>query len=87
MTKILALIAILALSGCGAKRVIETHVVEKPGSHLLHGGNVAMRTGAYPVDRVSPADDAPTIDRLRKEIEERRACEIRLCADPGEKEE
>jgi hypothetical protein len=63
MRKILALIAILALSGCAAQRVIETHVVEKPGSHLLHGGNVAMRTGAYPVDRVSPADDAPTIDR------------------------
>jgi hypothetical protein len=87
MRKILALIAILALSdvrrSASSKRTslrslvpIYYTVVTSPRVQAL------IRWIAFHLQMMRRRSIG-----LRKEIEERRACEIRLCADPGEKEE
>lgn len=71
----------LALVGCASKPIIQTQVIEKPIPVLCHVEMPAECKEAYSVDRVSPADNALTINRaLRAEIEERAACEVKLRA-------
>ena len=63
------------------KPVIETKVIEKPVHIYCTVETPSECKDAYTVDRVSPADDALTINRApRQEIEERWACEIKLRA-------
>jgi hypothetical protein len=77
----LALVAALALTGCAAKPVIQTQVIEKPVAVYCEVATPAECKAAYAVDRVSVNDDPLTINRaLRAEIEERWACEIKLIA-------
>jgi hypothetical protein len=72
---------VIALSGCAGKPVIQTQVIEKPVAVLCRVETPPECKSAYAVDRVSPKDDALTINRaLRAEIEERWACEIKLLA-------
>ena len=74
----LAAFAIL-LGGCAGKPVIQTHIVEKPVAVPCRIEMPAECKSAYAVDRVSPGEDALTINRaLRTEIEERWACETKL---------
>lgn len=69
------------LSSCSSKPVIETQIVEKPMPVYCNVPIPAECKDVYAVDRVSPADDALTINRaMRIEIEERARCEIRLRA-------
>lgn len=69
------------LVGCSAKPIIQTQVIEKPIPVPCHVEMPAECREAYSVDRVSPADNARTINRaLRAEIEERSACEVKLRA-------
>jgi hypothetical protein len=76
----LAAVAVL-LSGCAGRPVIQTHIVEKPVAVPCRIEMPAECKSAYAVDRVSPGDNALTINRaLRTEIEERWACEIKLRA-------
>lgn len=76
----LLLILAAMLAGCAAKPV-ETRIIEKPVPVYCTVKLPAECREAYAVDRVSPADDALTINRaLRVEIEERGACEVRLRA-------
>jgi hypothetical protein len=71
----------IALSGCAGKPVIQTQMIEKPVAVLCRVETPAECKSAYAVDRISPKDDALTINRaLRAEIEERWACEIKLLA-------
>ncbi|SEO77137.1 hypothetical protein SAMN05216316_1046 [Nitrosovibrio sp. Nv6] len=71
----------LALAGCAGKPVIETKVIDKLVPVHCKVEMPAECRDSYAVDRVSPADDALTINRaLRAEIEERWACEIKLRA-------
>lgn len=77
------------LAGCAAPRtVIETKIVEKPV--VVHCTPALPKEcmDAYAVDRVSEADSAVAINRaMQAELEQRRACEVRLraalqgCAD------
>ena len=72
---------IIMMAGCAAKPVIQTQVIEKPIAILCRVETPAECKSAYAIDRVSPKDDALTINRaLRAEIEERWACEIKLLA-------
>lgn len=71
----------LVLAGCAGKPVIQTQVIEKPIPVPCHVELPEECKDAYSVDRISPADDALTINRaLRAEIEERAACEVKLKA-------
>ncbi len=71
----------ILMAGCSSKPVIQTQVIEKPIAVLCRVETPAECKSAYAVDRVSPKDDALTINRaLRAEIEERWACEIKLLA-------
>ncbi|WP_139176824.1 hypothetical protein [Nitrosospira multiformis] len=71
----------LALTGCASKPIIQTRVIEKPIPVPCHVEIPEECKEAYSVDRVSPADNALTINRaLRAEIEERAACEVKLRA-------
>ena len=71
----------LVLAGCANKPIIQTQVIEKPIPVPCHVEMPVECKDAYSVDRVSPADNALTINRaLRAEIEERAACEVRLRA-------
>ncbi len=71
----------LALVGCAGKPIIQTQVIEKPIPVPCHVELPEECKDAYSVDRVSPADNALTINRaLRAEIEERSACEVKLRA-------
>lgn len=76
----LAMLLVLT-GGCAGKPIIQTRVVEKP---IVVPCRIEMPSeckSAYAVDRVSPGDDALTINRaLRAEIEERWACEMKLRA-------
>ena len=71
----------LVLVGCAGRPIIQTHVIDKP---IPVPCAIKMPTeckDAYSVDRVSVKDDPLTINRaLRAEIEERRACEVKLRA-------
>jgi len=74
----LAAFAIL-LGGCAGKPVIQTHIVEKPVAVPCRIEMPAECKSAYAVDRVSPGEDALTINRaVPTEIEERWACETKL---------
>jgi hypothetical protein len=71
----------LALVGCAGKPIIQTQVIEKQIPVPCHVELPAECKEAYSIDRVSPADNALTINRaLRAEIEERAACEVKLRA-------
>jgi hypothetical protein len=71
----------LVLAGCASNPIIQTQVVEKPIPVPCHVELPAECKDAYSVDRVSPADNALTINRaLRAELEERAACEVKLLA-------
>jgi len=75
------LVLVGLLSGCAAKPVIETQVIEKPFPIYCKVQMPAECKDSYAVDRVSPADDPITINRaLRTEIEERWKCQIKLTA-------
>ncbi|WP_025041043.1 hypothetical protein [Nitrosospira briensis] len=81
MYKIAILVISLTLAGCAGKPVIQTQVIERLVAVPCEVETPAECRDAYAVDRVSPADDALTINRaLRAEIEERWACEIKLRA-------
>lgn len=81
MSKAAVLILSLALAGCAGKPVIQTQVIDRPVPVYCEIKAPAECKDAYAVDRVSPADDALTINRaFRAEIEERWACEIKLRA-------
>lgn len=72
---------IFALAGCAGKPIIETQIVERLVPVHCTVEAPAECRDSYAVDRVSPADDAVTINRaLRAEIEERAACEVMLRA-------
>lgn len=78
---VLALFVALVLTGCAAKPVIDTQIVEKAVPVYCEIKIPAECKAAYAVDRVSVNDDALTINRaMRAEIEERWACEIKLRA-------
>jgi len=71
----------LVLAGCASKPIIQTQVIEKPVPVPCRVEMPTECKEAYSVDRISPADNALTINRaLRAEIEERAACEVRLRA-------
>lgn len=76
-------LCMLTLAGCASRPVIQTQVIEKPVPVPVpcHVEMPVECKEAYSVDRVSPADNALTINRaLRAEIEERTACEVKLRA-------
>ncbi|MBN9124508.1 MAG: hypothetical protein J0I60_07250 [Nitrosospira sp.] len=76
----LAMLLVL-MGGCSSKPIIQTRVVEKPIAVPCRIGMPPECKSTYAVDRVSPGDDALTINRaLRAEIEERWACETKLRA-------
>lgn len=76
-----AVILSLLLAGCAGKPVIQTQVIEKLVAVPCEVEMPAECKDAYAVDRVSPVDNALSINRaLRAEIEERWACEIKLRA-------
>lgn len=69
------------LSSCSSKPIIETQTIEKPMPVYCNVPIPAECKEAYAVDRVSPADDALTINRaMRIELEQRSMCEIKLKA-------
>ena len=71
----------LALSGCAGKPVIQTQVIDRLVSVPCKVETPSECKDAYSVDRVSINDYPLTINRaLRAEIEERRACEVKLKA-------
>ena len=71
----------LALTGCAGKPVISTQVIDRLVAVPCKVAMPAECKDAYAVDRVSTKDDALTINRaFRAEIEERRACEVKLKA-------
>jgi hypothetical protein len=73
--------AVGLLSGCSSKPIIETQVIEKPVPVYCTIPVPAECKDSYAVDRVSPKDDALTINRaFRIEIEERWGCQIKLQA-------
>lgn len=75
------LVAIGMLSGCASKPVIQTQVIEKPIPVYCKIQMPAECKELYAVDRVSPSDDALTINRaMRIELEERSICEMKLRA-------
>jgi len=57
MSKIIVLIAILALPGCVSKPFIQTQVIEKPVPNYCTVETPPECKDAYAVDRVSPKDD------------------------------
>ncbi len=85
--------AAMVLAACaGRPPVIDTKVIERPVPVFCQPALPAECMDAYAVDRVSPADSAVTINRaMQAELEQRRACEIKLraaikgCADAGTK--
>lgn len=80
MYKRVAILSLL-LVGCAGKPIIQTRVIEKPIPVPCHVEIPAECKDAYSVDRVSPSDNALTINRaLRAEIEERAGCEVKLRA-------
>lgn len=67
------------MSGCSSHPVIDTRIVEKAVPVYCKVTVPAECKELYAVDRVSPADDALTINRaMRIEIEERATCEVKL---------
>lgn len=81
ISALVGVIAILALTGCSSKPVIQTQVIEKPVAVHCEVETPPECKDSYAVDRVSPKDDAVTINRaFRQELEERWACEIKLRA-------
>lgn len=69
------------LAGCASKPVMHTQLVEKPFPVYCRVQMPTECKDAYAVDRVSPSDDAITINRaMRIELEERASCEIKLRA-------
>lgn len=79
--RISSALVLMALSGCASKPIIQTKIVEKPVPIYCEVKTPPECKDAYAVDRVSPADDAVTINRaLRQELEERASCEIKLRA-------
>ena len=78
---IILVVLFASLSGCAGKPIIQTQVIDRPVAVPCRVETPAECKTAYSVDRVSPKDDALTINRaLRAEIEERAACEIKLRA-------
>lgn len=76
-----AVVFVSILAGCAGKPVIHTQIIEKPVSVYCKVQMPEECKDAYAVDRVSPSDDAITINRaMRIEIEQRAACEIKLRA-------
>lgn len=74
-------LAVLSLFGCAGKPIIQTQVIDRPVPVPCEVQMPAECKDAYAVDRVSPADNALTINRaLRAELEERAACEVMLRA-------
>ncbi len=72
---------VVLASGCASRPIIETQIVEKPVPVQCRVELPAECKEAYAVDRVSPSDDALTINRaLRIELEERATCELKLRA-------
>lgn len=78
----LLIVAFLFIAaGCSSRPVIQTQIVEKPIAVPCQVQMPGECKTAYAVDRISPRDDALTINRaLRTEIEERWACEVKLLA-------
>jgi hypothetical protein len=78
---VLSLPFLFPLAGCAVKPVTRTQVIEKPFAVPCLVEAPAECKPVYAVDRVSIRDDPLTINRaLRAEIEERRACEVKLIA-------
>jgi hypothetical protein len=81
LTLVPGLLIALSLGGCASSPVSGTRVIERPVPVPCAVEIPGECKSAYAVDRVSPRDDALTINRaLRAEIEERTACEIKLLA-------
>lgn len=83
--RVALLIAIMVtvgmLSGCASRPVIQTQVIEKPIPVYCKIQLPKECKDLYAVDRVSPSDDALTINRaMRIELEERSICEMKLRA-------
>lgn len=77
----LMLIVVSVLAGCAGKPVVQTQVIDRPVPVYCKVQMPEECKDAYAVDRVSPSDDAITINRaMRIEMEERAACEIKLRA-------
>lgn len=71
----------LVLSGCAGKPVISTQVIDRLVAVPCQVAMPGECKDAYSVDKVSANDYPLTINRaLRAEIEERRACEVKLKA-------
>ena len=71
----------LVLSGCAGKPVIQTQVIDRLVAVPCKVEAPSECKDAYSVDKVSVNDPMLTINRaLRAEIEERRACEVKLKA-------
>lgn|SRR5687768_14006417 len=78
---VLALAFLFPLTGCAVKPITRTEVIEKPFVVPCLVETPSECKSVYAVDRVSMKDDPLTINRaLRAEIEERRACEVKLLA-------
>jgi hypothetical protein len=78
---LILLFLLVNLGGCASDPIIQTQVIDRPVAVPCKVETPAECKTAYSVDRVSPKDDALTINRaLRAEIEERTACEIKLRA-------
>ena len=78
---VLSLGFLFPLTGCAVNPLNRVQVIEKPFAVPCVVEAPPECKSAYAVDRVSVKDDSLTINRaLRAEIEERRACEIKLLA-------
>jgi hypothetical protein len=78
---VLSLAFLFPLAGCAVKPMTRTQVIEKPFAVPCLVEAPPDCKPRYAVDRVSIKDDPLTINRaLRAEIEERRACEVKLIA-------
>ena len=74
-------VAVVVLTGCANRPIVQTQVIEKPIPVYCQIKMPTECKDAYAVDRVSPADDPLVINRaMRVELEERSICEIRLRA-------
>lgn len=81
MAKLGCVLILALLAGCAGKPVINTQIIEKPVPVFCKVQMPEECKDSYAVDRVSPSDDAITINRaMRVEMEERASCEIKLRA-------
>lgn len=76
------LCGMICATGCMSRgKIVDTKTLDKPVAVACKVETPSECLSAYALDRVSETDDAVTINRaMRAEIEQRRACEIKVLA-------